>query len=270
MKNRIAMIAVLSLITTIKANAQFLKDLKGQAVGRSKEVVQFKTNEKVTEKTSEGLDKVLNVNVREAIKGEETYEQYEHLKPAYKFSFHYQLKTIENGRTTITDYLLQPGETYFGTSQEEETDKLTIFEADHLFTFSGSGKNKSVKSTKPDDNRKKEDDTFNFRNQLSTSELQTKNFLGHECPGYQLSTSNQTVEYYIIPGSEAAIPPSLLHNLNLNIPRLVLEKLMAEQRGLIVSVEMRNNTKNERVLLLECTELNHIGFEFVTEGYSIR
>ena len=264
------MIAVLSLITTIKANAQFLKDLKGQAVGRSKEVVQFKTNEKVTEKTSEGLDKVLNVNVREAIKGEETYEQYEHLKPAYKFSFHYQLKTIENGRTTIADYLLQPGEPYFGVSPGEGTDKLTLFEAEHFFTFSGTGKNKSVKSSKPDIPGKKEDDTFNFRNSVSLSELPAKTLLGYECLGYQLRTSDQTVDYYIIPGSEAVFPPPLLQNLNINLPRLVLDKLMAENRGLIVYVEKRNNTNNARIALVECTELNHIGFEFETEGYNIK
>lgn len=270
MKNRIVIIVIFCLAATHTVHAQFLKDLKEQAVGRSKEVVQYKTNEKVTEKTSEGMDEVMNVNIREAIKGDETYEEYEHLKGVYNFSYHYQMKTVANDRTTLTDYLFQPGEAYYGVSPGEETDKLTIFETEHFFTFSGSGKNKSVKSSKPTDARKKEEERFNFRNQVSSSELPAKNFLGYECQGYQLRTSTQTVDYYLIPGSGVTIPASLLQNLNLNLPRLVLDKLIAENRELIVSMEIKNNTNNARIALIECTELNEIGFEFETEGYTIR
>lgn len=269
MKNTVLLIAAFLLATCWKANAQFLKGLKEQAVGRSKEVVQFKTNEKVTEKTSESIDKVMNINLKETFKGDDASEEYELLKPVYNFSFHYRMKTVANGRTTFSDYLLQPGESWYGVSPGEETDRLTIYEAEHFFTFTGSGKNKSVKSSPPDTGKKKEDDTFNFRSSATGGGLPPKTFLDIECPGYQVRASGRTVDYYILPGEGVNFPPALLHNLNMSIPKAILQQLVSESRGLIVSAEM-SDENNNLIFLMECAELNKIDFAFETEGYSIR
>lgn len=257
----------LTLLTT--TYAQFLKNIKDQSVERSKDVVQNKTTEKAMVKTAEGMDKILNFNPKEAIKGEETYEEYDLLKPAYGFSLHYQMKLIANGKATITDYLFQPNAGYYGVSSGQETDKLTIFDEEYFFTFSGTGKNKAVKSSKPSE-KKKDDDTFNFRNTMASSELPAKNLMGSECLGFQLKTSDRTVDYYVMTEVPAAIPAAIWTNLNVGLPRPVLQQLMTENRGLIVSVEMRNNANNARIFQLECTELNPIDYEFETEGYTIR
>lgn len=267
---KIALLTVffsLSLLTT--AYAQFLKNIKDQSVERSKDVVQNKTTEKAMVKTAESMDKVLNLNPKEAIKGEETYEEYDLLKPAYGFSLHFQMKLITNGKATITDYLFQPNAGYYGISSEQETDKLTIFEEEYFFIFSGTGKNKAVKSSKPSE-KKKDDDTFNFRNTMVTSELPAKNLMGSECHGFQLKTSDRTLNYYVMTDIPAAIPATIWANLNLGLPRPVLQQLMSENRGLIVSVEMKNNANNARIFQLECTELNPIDYEFETEGYTIK
>ncbi len=267
MKKNLFITALLTLALAIQTNAQFVRNLKEMAVGRSKEVIHQKTNEKVTEKTADGMDKILNPDLPGLVSNNESYEEYENLESTYRFTFHYRMKTAAGGKPNFTDYLLNPGSNYYGISAGEETDKLTIFETDHFFTF--SGKNKSVKSSKPDIPGKKEDDTFNFRNSASVNELPVKIIMGAACPGYQIRTPEKTLEYYILPGAGVTIPPTMLQNLYSGIPKAILQQLTTETRGLIVSIELKNE-KNDRIFLMECTELNPIEYDFDTEGYTIK
>lgn len=269
MKKTLVITALLTLALVIQTNGQFVRNLKEMAVGRSKEVIHHKTNEKVAETTAEGMDKILNPDLSGLLNTNESYEQYENLAPSYRFTYHYRMKTVTGGKTVSTDYLLHPGSSYYGISAGEETDRLTIFETDHLFTFSGSGKSKSVKSSKPETSGKKEDDTFNFKSSATISGLPPKTIMGAECHGYQLRTSQKSLDYYILPGTGVTIPPTMLQNLNTGIPKAILQQLSSEIRGLIVSAELKNE-KNERIFLMECTELNPIEYEFETEGYTIK
>lgn len=247
------MIAVLIAgLGTVNANAQFLKELKNQALERSKEVVIGKTAEKAANKTGDAMDKILNPDFSRFANPGGKKVDMSRLPDFYSFDYRYALKMTTAEGAIDFDYFLSKTEPYMGAKMNMGMDMSMIFDEGRkiMFTYvNGMGI-----ATEMDLNEAMDEEDVNMYNDYTFKELPNREFLGYDCIGREMENDEYKFTVYIAPDVEAGFG-NMFKSEHANIPP-AMQKFAGEyENGLMMYMEMmdkKNRKKKNTSATMEC------------------
>jgi hypothetical protein len=257
-------------LANVTAKAQLMKEIKEKALGRSKEVVEFKTIEKAAGETSKVMDKILEPDLEGVTGGRNKMSAFENMRSEYVFNQHLQIKTFFDGKEKISDYLFPSDVNFFGVSDASDSEKFTIYDRGVSYIFVNEGKKKSVKATEWIANSKDEAG-FSFRSTLNITKLEPMTLLNYQCDGYQLETEDRILRYYSTAVIDAKLPLTFFESVNFKLPSAMLNHFITEAKGLILYMEVFSKKDTKKHLFqMECSEFNKIAFSIETSDYNAK
>lgn len=271
-KNIIAS-AVLFMMISYSAEAQFLKKLKKKVEDRVEETIINKTSEEAAKKTDKSLDKVFNPD----FSSKEPKEVNKEDVPKYfDFEYKYQLTfTYENYENEI-DYFLKPGASYLGVrpSAGSEIDMFTVMdgkENTHYMFMDMEGQ-KIVKTTSLDVSGSLDDEgNVNVLNDYKITKLPNKTYLGYDCEGVKMENDEYKLIIYFT--NEAKISFNDVFKTDpTRIPETMKGFFNDNKNALMMYMDMdmkdkKNKRKRNTSGTMECTLLEPTEFKLKTSGY---
>lgn len=241
---RILLIAVLIAgVGTINVNAQFLKELKNQALERSKEVVIGKTAEKAADKTGDAMDKILNPDFSKIANPGGKKVDMARLPDFYSFDYRYALKMTTREGAIDFDYYLSKTEPYMGTKMNMGMDMSMIFDEGRkiMFTYvNGMGI-----ATEMDLYDAVDEEDVNMYNNYTFKELPNREFLGYDCVGREMENDEYKFTVYIAPDMEAGFG-TMFKSEHANIPPAMQKFAQEYENGLMMYMEMVDKTNKKK------------------------
>jgi hypothetical protein len=268
---RVSFILILIVcLASLTAKAQLLKEIKEKALGRSKEVIEFKTTEKAAGETSKVMDKVLEPDLEGIKGGRSNVSAYESMRSEYEFNQHLQIKTFFDGKEKISDFLFPSDADFLGVSDAGDSEKFTIYDSGFSYIFVNEGKKKSVKATEWITNSKDEEG-FSFRSTLNITRLEPMTLLNYQCDGYQLEIEDRILRYYATTETDAKLPLTFFESVNFKLPSAMLNHFITEAKGLILYMEVLSKKDTKKHLFqMECSDFNKIAFSIDTTEYNAK
>lgn len=251
--NRILIIAILLTVVGIDtANAQFLKDLKDRAMERSKEVVIGKTADKVADKTSQAMDKILNPDFSGLMNQGGKKVDISKLPDSYEFDYRYALKMTTSEGVIDLDYYLSKTEPYMGAKMNMGMEMSMVFDDGNkvMFTYV----NGMAVATEMDLNSELDNEDLTDYQDYTFKTLPNREFLGYDCIGREIENEEYKFTIYIAPDMEAGFG-SMFKSDHANLPP-AMQKFAAEyENGLMMYMEMedkKNKKKKNTSATMEC------------------
>ena len=252
MKTILLIAVLIAGVGTINVNAQFLKELKNQALERSKDVVIGKTAEKAADKTGDAMDKILNPDFSRFTNPVGSKVDMSKLPDFYSFDYRYALKmTTQEGEIDF-DYFLSKTEPYMGAKMNMGMDMSMIFDEGRkiMFTYvNGMGI-----ATEMDFNDAMDEDDVNMYNDYTFKELPNREFLGYDCIGREMENDEYKFTIYIAPDMEAGFG-NMFKSEHANIPPAMQKFALEYENGLMMYMEMmdkKNKKKKNTSATMEC------------------
>lgn len=250
---KILLIAVLIAgVGIINVNAQFLKELKNQALERSKDVVIGKTAEKAADKTGQAMDKLLNPDFSRFTNAGGKKVDMARLPDFYSFDYRYALKMTTQEGAIDFDYYLSKTEPYMGAKMNMGMDMSMIFDEGRkiMFTYvNGMGI-----ATEMDLYEEVDEEDVNMYNDYTFKELPNREFLGYDCIGREMENDEHKFTIYIAPDMEAGFG-TMFKSEHANIPPAMQKFAQEYENGLMMFMEMvdkKNKKKKNTSATMEC------------------
>jgi hypothetical protein len=250
---RILLIAVLIAgFGTINVNAQFLKELKNQALERSKDVVIGKTAEKAADKTGDAMDKILNPDFSRFANPGGSKVDMSKLPDFYSFDYRYALKMTTQEGAIDFDYFLSKTEPYMGAKMNMGMEMSMVFDEGRkiMFTYvNGMGI-----ATEMDLSEVVDEEDVNMYNNYTFKELPNREFLGYDCIGREMENDEYKFTIYIAPDMDAGFG-TMFKGEHANIPPAMQKFAQEYENGLMMYMEMvdkKSKKKKNTSATMEC------------------
>lgn len=269
--NRLSFFLILIVcLVNSTAKAQLIKEIKEKALGRSKEVIEFKTIEKAAGETSKVMDKILEPDLEGITGGRNKVSAYENMRSEYEFNQHLQIKTSFDGKEKISDFLFPSDADFLGVSDAGNAEKLTIYDGGVSYIFVNEGKKKFVKAAEWI-TTSKEEEGFSFRSTLNLTALEPMTLMNYQCDGYQIETDDRILRYYSTTETDVKQPLKIIELVEYTLPSAMLNHFKSEAKGLILYMEVFSKKDSKKHLYrMECTEFNKIAFSIETSDYNAK
>lgn len=252
MKRILIIVILLTVVGIDTVNAQFLKDLKDRAIERSKEVVIGKTADKVADKTSQAMDKILNPDFSKLTNPGGKKVDMSQLPDSYKFDYRYALKMTTTEGVIDLDYFLSKTEPYMGAKMNMGMEMSMVFDEGNkvMFTYV----NGMAIATELDLPSEVDDAEMNSYEDYTFRTLPNREFLGYDCIGREMENEEYKFTIYIAPDMEAGFG-SMFKTEHANLPP-AMQKFAGEyENGLMMFMEMedkKNKKKKNTSATMEC------------------
>ena len=252
MKRILIIVILLAVVGIDTSDAQFLKDLKDRAIERSKEVVIGKTADKVADKTSQAMDKILNPDFSKLTNPGGKKVDMSQLPDSYKFDYRYALKMTTTEGVIDLDYFLSKTEPYMGAKMNMGMEMSMVFDEGNkvMFTYV----NGMAIATELDLDSEVDDAEINRYEDYTFRTLPNREFLGYDCIGREMENEEYKFTIYIAPDMEAGFG-SMFKTEHANLPP-AMQKFAGEyENGLMMFMEMedkKNKKKKNTSATMEC------------------
>ncbi len=204
---KILLIVLVSIISTSVTNAQFLKKLQRRVELAAEEAVIRKIEEKVSQKTGEGMDKILDKDFNNMFKkkfGGMSAVDPSILPESYDFDWKYTMQIQSKEGTFVMNYFLKPQAKYFGAKPEIPQSKskgsmFTVMDFERnvntIFMDLGSSKTATPLSMPKDMGLKADDD--DQTEEYTFEEIGTKEILGYKSQGFKMENDEVLMIIYV-------------------------------------------------------------------------
>ncbi|MDO6758900.1 DUF4412 domain-containing protein [Tamlana sp. 2_MG-2023] len=262
MKNQILLFVIVIFLLPTRSEAQFLRKLKARVEAAAEETVLDRTAERVAEKSSEGVDKIFDVNFKGNGKSVKM-EDASILPETYSFNWRYSLKMItDKGDMLIDYYLMEAGEA-LGVNPNPNDSSMNMFmvldselNVNVMFMDSGASKMGSVTSMDNMDIVDVVDDEVDTENKFTYNKIGKKKILGHHCQGYKIESDEADIELYIYENSPVSFDFNFSSSQK-NIPNGFDPKLLKNiEKGMVMEMVYMSKKKSKDTFKMEC-----VGFE---------
>lgn len=261
-------IAISMLFLLPSANAQFLKKLSNRVQQTVENVIIEKTADKAGEKTSNSMDKVLNMNIPGM--GQKPVDASE-IPNSYDFTWKYSLKMNTKEGDMVLDYFLKPNQPYFGFNTPTMEDMFMVMDNGKKMTviyMKSEGNSTMIAMAMPDDLNveEMEDTSGDFTYEI----LPNKTVMGYDCKGVRATNDRHDMTMYftneapvsfndIYKSDKAQIPQGLKKYFKEGENTLMLELTMIDKKKSKLNATMECIGLEEVQKMIDKSEYNSIG-----------
>src|SRR5690554_158308 len=256
---KILLLSSFFFVITSNAEAQFLNRLKNKIVEKSEEVIINKAADKAAEQTAELMDKILDQSLDGLFNiGGGKMVDVSELPANYKFNYLYRLKMTTAEGDLEMDYFFNKNESYFGARSQVSPDMLMVFDVDNNLFVIKSGESIIVREIDLDSSSDIEE-TNEIYNDYTFKEIPSREFLGINCPGYEMEDEENKFIVYIAPDVGVGFGSGNGGKV-VNMPKEMQAFSKRYNEGLMMYMEIENKLdakKEEKVI----TSMECIAFE---------
>ena len=254
MKKILFLIVLLIGAGTINVNGQFLKELKKRAVDRSKQVVINKAAEKVADKTSQAMDKLLNPDFGNLMNRGGKKVDMSKVPATYNFNYRYALKMTTGEGAIDIDYYLNNTEPYMGVKMNMGMEMSMVFDEGNKLMFTYV--NGMATATEMDFKSELNQEDMDMYNDYTFKELPNRKFLDYDCIGREMENTDYKFTIYIAPDMAAGFG-NMFKSDHANIPPVMQKFSKDYENGLMMYMEMvdkknKKKKKKNTSAIMEC------------------
>ena len=270
---KILFILLISMIST-SGNAQFLKKLQQRVQEAAEETVIRKAEDKAAEKTGEGVDKVLNMDVQKMM-GSKVGNSIDPsiLPDTYDFDWKYTMQMQTKDGSFTMEYYLKPDAKYFGAKPDMQQKKsegsmfIVMDMARNINTiFMDMEDSKMATPMSIPDEMTTESDE-NLIEEYTFEEIGTKTILGYQCQGFKME--NDEVEMIMYVTTDA--PVSFIQIYGADTKKMPIgfnpKWLDKAENSLVMELEYTDKKKKKNNAKMVCIALNEEAFNINKSDY---
>jgi hypothetical protein len=248
-------IATIMLFLFQPVNAQFLKKLSNRVQQTVENVIIEKTADKAGEKTSNSMDKVLNMKIP-GMGGKQV--DASEIPNSYDFTWKYSLKMNTKEGDMVLDYFLKPDQPYFGFNTPTMEDMFMVMDTGNKLTviYMQSEANSTMMAmAMPDD--------INIEEMEDTSEdftydiLPNKTIMGFDCKGVKATNDRYDMTMYFT--NEAPVSFNDIYKSDkAQIPEGMKKYFKDGENTLMLELTMIDKKKSKLNATMECIGLEEV------------
>jgi len=274
---KILLILFVSIISTSVTNAQFLKKLQRRVELAAEEAVIRKIEQKVNQKTGEGMDKVLGNDVKNMFDkkfgGMSTVDP-SILPERYDFEWKYTMQIQSKEGNLIMNYFLKPKAKYFGAKPEIQQSKskgsmFTVmdFERNVNTVFFNSGKSKVATPMSMPNDLDLESDNEDTSGEYTFEEIGTKTILGYQSQGFKME--NDEIQMIIYVAMDAPVSFTQIFGVDTKkMPKGFNPKWLDKaDNSLVMEMEFTDKKTKKNSSKMIVTALNEEPFSILKKDY---
>ncbi len=261
------MVVLLFFGLTGTANAQFLNQLKKRIIDKTTDAVvetaADKVARKAADKTADIVDDILDANMEGIVGPIGKMKDVGSLPSSYNFDYKYSLNATMDKHEAVLDYYLSKSEPYFGMSMNvpEGGDVFMIFDESNSAMVTIMAGNAFATELKFDAD---DIDNSDFDEKYTVTSLPGKKFLGFDCEGRLIESSENAITLYFAPNIGSGFWNIFKNNQQKMPPEM--KKLGAQyENGLMMYMQVNDKTGKSQNATIEC-----IAFDQSKKSVSVR
>ncbi len=248
-------IVISMLFVFQSASAQFFKKLSNRVQNTVENVIIQKTADKAGEKTSNSMDKILNMNMPGM--GQKPVDVSE-VPNSYDFEWKYSLKITSKEGDMILDYFLKPNQPYFGFNTPTMEDVFMVMDTGNniMVIYMKSEGNSSIMAMgMPVDLNTDEmkDTSADFTYEI----LPNKTIMGYNCKGVRATNDEYDMTMYFT--NEAPVSFNDIYKSDkAQIPEGMKKYFKDGENTLMLELTMIDKKKSKLNATMECIGLEEV------------
>ena len=274
---KIFFVLFVSIISISAIQAQFLKRLKERVQEAAEEAVIMKTEEKVAEKTGEGIDKLFSLNAKKMhgnkMAGASGVDP-SILPDSYDFEWKYTMQMQTQKGSFIMNYFLKPEAKYFGVEPDlqQENAEGSMFmvmdvERNINTVFMEMEDSKMASPMSLPDEMLTENEDEDLTEEYTFVEIGTKEILGYQCHGFKME--NDEIEMIIYAAMDAPVSFTQIYGVDTKkMPKGFNPKWLDKaENSLVMELEYTDKKKEKNKATMTCIALNEEAFSINKNDY---
>ncbi len=238
---------------TDSANAQFLNRLKNKVLEKTEEVIIDKAADKAAEKTSNAMEKIHNPNLEGLFNFGGKSVDLADLPEVYRFDYDYTVKMATEGGETNMNYLFSKNDSYIGIKTEISPDMIMILDNSKNVFIIKSNETVIARELTTDQELSEED--LDIKYDYTFSELPDREYLGYNCKGFKLESDEHNIIVYFAPEINVRFGDTRGQGIA-NMPKEMIAFTKKYENGLMMFMEMEDNSKKGNNMTMECIAFN--------------